>query len=89
MGSTEEVLPETADRTGSAALPDWVAAGVTFLTSGAVLVLELAAPTPPEFVEGLELRPVSPAVNSVKNNGVELTAGVESVAAPADQPALF
>jgi hypothetical protein len=25
----------------------------------------------------------------VKNNGVELTAGVESVAAPADQPALF
>jgi hypothetical protein len=25
----------------------------------------------------------------VKNNGVELTAGAESVAAPADQPALF
>ena len=52
-------------------------------------VAELAAPTPPELVEGLELRPVSPAVNSAKNNGVELTAGVESVAAPADQPALF
>lgn len=42
MGSAEEVLPEAADRTGPAALPDWVAAGVTFLTSGAVLVLELA-----------------------------------------------
>ena len=42
MGSTEEVLPEAADRTGSAALPDGVAAAVTFLTSGAVLVLELA-----------------------------------------------
>jgi putative SOS response-associated peptidase YedK len=40
-------------------------------------------------VEGLELRPVSPAVNSVKNNGAELTARVESAAAPADQPALF
>ncbi len=52
-------------------------------------VAELAAPTPPELVEGLELRPVSPAVNSVKNNGAELTARVESVAAPADQPALF
>jgi putative SOS response-associated peptidase YedK len=52
-------------------------------------VAELAAPTPPELVEGLELRPVSPAVNSVKHNGVELTARVESVAAPADQPALF
>ena len=52
-------------------------------------VAELAAPTPPELVEGLELRPVSPAVNSVKNNGVELTARAESVAAPADQPALF
>jgi putative SOS response-associated peptidase YedK len=52
-------------------------------------VAELAAPTPPELVEGLELRPVSPAVNSVKHNGVELTARAESVAAPADQPALF
>src|ERR671929_1108374 len=50
-------------------------------------VAELAAPTPPELVEGLELRPVSSAVNSVKNNGVELTARAESVAAPADQPA--
>ena len=52
-------------------------------------VAELAEPTPPELVEGLELRPVSPAVNSVKHNGVELTARVESAAAPADQPALF
>ena len=40
-------------------------------------------------MEGLELRPVSPAVNSVKHNGVELTARAGSVAAPADQPALF
>ena len=175
MAGTEEVLAESGDRTRSAALPDWVAAVVTFLASGAVLVLEiaglrliapyvgitlqtntavigfalaaiavgawmggaladrtdprrliapllvaggalvvavlplvlprdrwadwldragedvaeLAAPTPPELVEGLELRPVSPAVNSVKNNGVGLTARVESVAPPADQPALF
>jgi putative SOS response-associated peptidase YedK len=49
----------------------------------------LAQPTPPDLVERLELRPVSTAVNNVKNNGVELEARVESVSAPADQPALF
>ena len=52
-------------------------------------VAELATPTPPELVEGLELRPVSTAVNNVKNNGPELEARVESVSEPADQPALF
>ena len=49
----------------------------------------LAGPTPSEVVEGLELRPVSTAVNSVKNNGPELETRVESVSEPADQPALF
>ena len=52
-------------------------------------VEQLAAPTPLELVEALELRPVGSAVNSVRNNGVELTARAESVAPPADQPALF
>jgi len=52
-------------------------------------VAELAVPTPPEVVEGLELRPVSTAVNNVRSNGAELTARAESVAEPADQPALF
>jgi putative SOS response-associated peptidase YedK len=50
---------------------------------------ELAAPTPPEVVEALELRPVRPLVNNVANNGPELLARAESVAGPADQPALF
>ena len=49
----------------------------------------LAAPTPPEVVEALELRPVGTAVNNVRNNGPELLARAESVSAPADQPALF
>src|SRR3954462_4559079 len=49
----------------------------------------LVEPTPPEVVERLELRPVSTAVNSVRNNGPELETRVESVSAPADQPALF
>ena len=52
-------------------------------------VEELATPTPPELVEGLELRPVSTAVNNVANNGAELLARAESVSEPADQPALF
>jgi putative SOS response-associated peptidase YedK len=52
-------------------------------------VEELAAPTPPEVVEALELRPVSTRVNNVANNGRELVARVESVSEPADQPALF
>jgi putative SOS response-associated peptidase YedK len=49
----------------------------------------LVEPTPPALVERLELRPVGTAVNNVKNNGPELEARVESVAEPADQPALF
>ena len=52
-------------------------------------VAELVEPTPPEVVERLELRPVSTAVNNVRSNGRELTARAESVAEPADQPALF
>ena len=42
MAGTEEALPEAVDRTRADALPDWVAAVVTFLSSGAVLVLEIA-----------------------------------------------
>jgi putative SOS response-associated peptidase YedK len=49
----------------------------------------LTEPTPPGLVETLELRPVSTAVNNVKNNGPELETRVESVSEPADQPALF
>ena len=42
MPGTEEALTDVRDRTRSTALPDWVAAVVTFLSSGAVLVLEIA-----------------------------------------------
>ena len=52
-------------------------------------VAELSAPTPPEVVESLELRPVSTRVNNVANNGPELLAREETVSEPADQPALF
>jgi putative SOS response-associated peptidase YedK len=52
-------------------------------------VQALTAPTPPEVVEALELRPVSTRVNNVANNGRELVARVASVSEPADQPALF
>jgi putative SOS response-associated peptidase YedK len=52
-------------------------------------VEDLAGPTPPEVVETLELRPVSTAVNNVANNGRQLTERAETVAEPADQPALF
>ncbi|MCW2583119.1 MAG: hypothetical protein JWQ53_1909 [Klenkia sp.] len=52
-------------------------------------VATLTAPTPPEFVETLEIRPVGAAVGNVANNGPQLTARVESVSEPADQPALF
>lgn len=52
-------------------------------------VAELAGPTPPEVVETLELRPIGTGVNNVKNNGPQLLARTESVAEPADQPALF
>ncbi len=50
---------------------------------------QLVEPTPPELVEALELRPVSTAVNNVANNGRHLTDRAETVAEPADQPALF
>jgi putative SOS response-associated peptidase YedK len=63
---------------------------------------ELIAPTPPELVEALELRPVGTAVNKVANNGRELLARAEAVSEPGgtgsppvplrssvDQPALF
>jgi putative SOS response-associated peptidase YedK len=49
----------------------------------------LVEPTPPEVVEALELRPVSTAVNNVAHNGRQLTERAETVAEPADQPALF
>jgi putative SOS response-associated peptidase YedK len=52
-------------------------------------VEELVRPTPPEVVEALELRPVSTAVNNVRNNGPKLLARADSVSQPADQPALF
>jgi putative SOS response-associated peptidase YedK len=52
-------------------------------------VENLVEPTPPQLVEALELRPVSTAVNNVKNNGPELEARAEQVSQPADQPALF
>ena len=52
-------------------------------------VEQLTGPTPPEVVEALELRPVSTAVNNVANNGRALIERAETVAEPADQPALF
>jgi putative SOS response-associated peptidase YedK len=52
-------------------------------------VAELALPTPPEYVERLEIRPVGAAVGNVANNGPQLTARQEQVSVPADQPALF
>ena len=51
--------------------------------------MSCVAPTPPELVEALELRPVGTAVNNVANNGRELLARAEAVSEPADQPALF
>ncbi|SNS03423.1 hypothetical protein SAMN06893096_101475 [Geodermatophilus pulveris] len=42
MTGTEEALTGAGPRAGGAALPDRVAAAVTFLSSGAVLVLEIA-----------------------------------------------
>jgi putative SOS response-associated peptidase YedK len=52
-------------------------------------VTELALPTPPEYVERLEIRPVGAAVGNVANNGPQLTARQDEVSVPADQPALF
>ncbi|CAM3453192.1 SOS response-associated peptidase [Kibdelosporangium persicum] len=45
----------------------------------------LIAPPSEDFLAALELRPVSPAVNSIKNNGPELMAP----AVEQDEPALF
>ncbi len=60
-----------------------------WLDPGREDVEQLTGPTPPEVVEALELRPVSTAVNNVANNGRQLTERAETVAEPADQPALF
>ena len=60
-----------------------------WLDPGREDVEQLTEPTPPEVVEALELRPVSTAVNNVANNGRQLTERAETVAEPADQPALF
>jgi putative SOS response-associated peptidase YedK len=65
--------------------PAWAA----WLDPGREDVEQLTEPTPPEVVEALELRPVSTAVNNVGNNGRQLTDRAETVAEPADQPALF
>ena len=60
-----------------------------WLDPGREDVEQLTEPTAPEVVEALELRPVSTAVNNVGNNGRQLTERAETVAEPADQPALF
>ena len=60
-----------------------------WLDPGREDVEQLTEPTSPEVVEALELRPVSTAVNNVANNGRQLTERAETVAEPADQPALF
>lgn len=51
-------------------------------------VAELLVPPPLELVSALELRPVSSAVNSVRNNGPELVTRHEP-APDLDEPALF
>ena len=79
-------LTEIHDRMPLVLPPDrWAA----WLDPARADVTELTAPTPPELVEALELRPVGTTVNNVANNGPELLARAESVSAPADQPALF
>jgi putative SOS response-associated peptidase YedK len=60
-----------------------------WLDPGREDVEALAQPTPPELVEGLELRPVSTRVNNVAHNGPELEERADGVSRPADQPALF
>jgi putative SOS response-associated peptidase YedK len=49
---------------------------------------DLLAPDP-ALVDGLELRPVSMAVNSVKNNGPELMAPISLTPAEMPEPTLF
>jgi putative SOS response-associated peptidase YedK len=79
-------LTEIHERMPLVLPPDrWAA----WLDPGREDVGELAAPTPRELVETLEIRPVGTAVNNVANNGPELTARAESVGEPADQPSLF
>lgn len=52
-------------------------------------VAGLLEPSPLELVDGLELRPVSTRVNSVRNNGPELVERAESEPADLDEGALF
>jgi putative SOS response-associated peptidase YedK len=52
-------------------------------------VSDLLVPPSPELVEALELRPVSSAVNSVRNNGPELLERYEPDPTDLDDPALF
>lgn len=52
-------------------------------------VSELLVPPPLELVSALELRPVSSAVNNVRNNGPELLARHEPEPADLDDPSLF
>ena len=51
-------------------------------------VSELLVPPTPEMVASLEIRPVAPAVNSVRNNGADLLRRVDP-GAGAGEPALF
>ncbi|GAA2790700.1 SOS response-associated peptidase [Saccharopolyspora taberi] len=53
-----------------------------WLDPEAVDVSDLLGPPPQDLVESLELRPVSTAVNNVRNNGVELLERVDPIAAP-------
>ncbi|RLK61091.1 SOS response-associated peptidase [Actinokineospora cianjurensis] len=52
-------------------------------------VADLLAPPARDLVDALEIRPVSQAVNSVRNNGPELLAPFEAGAVDLDAPDLF
>ncbi|WP_204456000.1 SOS response-associated peptidase [Actinokineospora baliensis] len=52
-------------------------------------VAGLLAPPSIDLVDGLEIRPVAQAVNSVRNNGPELLAPLEAEALDLDAPDLF
>ena len=72
MAGTEQALPEAADRARPDALPDWVAAVVTFLSSGAVLVLEIAG-----------LRLIAPYVGiTLQTNTAVIGFALAAIAAP-------
>ena len=64
---------------------DWA----TWLDPDRTDVTDLLAPPSQALVDALELRPVSDAVNSVRNNGPELLDRVVVEAADLDAPALF